>query len=242
MRDGQKLNLRQYRYLDLVTALFVTVLIISNVASSAKIIDWGATLFNMPLAFDAGTILFPLSYIFGDILTEVYGYRRSRRVIWTGFLCLGLTSLAFWTVKILPGEEAWMAAGGPQAFTLILGGMSSGGIVLASLAAYFAGEFSNSIILAKLKVVTSGKWLWLRTISSTLVGEGIDTVIFILIASIFKVFPWQIFSTLIVTNYIFKVGVEVLMTPLTYWIVSNLKRVEKEDYYDRMTNFSPFRF
>jgi uncharacterized integral membrane protein (TIGR00697 family) len=231
---------RQYRYFDLVMAAFVTVLIVSNVASSAKIVDWGVSLFGVRLAFDGGTLLFPVSYIFGDVLTEVYGYRRSRRVIWTGFACLAVTAGVLWLVRIMPGEATWAAAGGQAAFEHALGGMSTGGIVLASLVAYWAGEFSNSFVLAKMKVLTGGRWLWTRTIGSTLVGEGVDSAIFIAVASLTGVFPWSLFLTLVVTNYIFKVAIEALMTPVTYRIVRFLKRTEREDWYDRETNFNPF--
>ncbi len=233
---------RAYRYLDLVMALFVTVLVVSNIASSAKIIDWGAAIFGIPLAFDAGTLLFPVSYIFGDILTEVYGYKRSRRVIWAGFACLALSALVFWVVRQLPGEASWEGYAGQGAYEAILGGMSSGGIVIASLAAYFAGEFSNSFILAKMKVATAGRWLWMRTIGSTLVGEGVDTVVFIAIASLAGVFPWGLFATLVLTNYLFKVVIEAAMTPLTYLVVARLKQAEQEDVFDRDTNFNPFLF
>jgi queuosine precursor transporter len=232
---------RNYHYFDLVMALFVTVLIVSNIASSAKIVDWGVSLFSLPLAFDGGTILFPISYIFGDVLTEVYGYKRSRRVIWTGFFCLTFSALTLWLVRIMPGEATWQASVGQAAFENVLGGMSTGGIVLASLAAFFAGEFTNSFVLAKMKLLTQGKWLWMRTIGSTLVGEGIDSVIFILVASLFGVFPWELFFTLVVTNYIFKCSIEVLMTPVTYQVVRFLKKSEKEDYYDYQTDFNPFR-
>jgi hypothetical protein len=231
---------RTYRYLDLITALFVTVLIVSNIASSAKIVDWGISLLGIPLAFDAGTLLFPLSYIFGDILTEVYGYRASRRVIWTGFACLALSALVFSVVRILPGEANWQKYAGDAAYLAILGGMSSGGIVLASLAGYWSGEFSNSFVLAKMKLLTRGRWLWTRTIGSTLVGELVDTAVFVIVASLFKVFPWELFLTLTLTNYLFKVGVEALMTPVTYLIVNTLKRAEGEDYYDWDTKFNPF--
>jgi len=231
---------RVYRYLDLVMALFVTVLIVSNIASSAKIVDWGVSIGSLPLAFDAGTLLFPVSYIFGDVLTEVYGFKKSRRVIWTGFGSLALASLVFAAVRALPGEAQWQGYAGQGAYDAILGGMSSGGIVLASLSAYLVGEFSNSVVLARLKVITSGKWLWLRTITSTLVGEGVDTVIFILVATLAGVFPWELFGTLVLTNYIFKVSIEVLMTPVTYAVVAFLKRAEQEDYYDRNTRFNPF--
>jgi len=232
---------RSYKYFDLIMALFVAVLIISNIASSAKIVDWGVSIFGIPLAFDAGTLLFPISYIFGDILTEVYGYQRSRRVIWAGFFSLALAAFVFWLVGQLPGESTWQGYAGDNAYQAILGGISSGGIVIASLAAYWLGEFSNSFVLAKMKILTNGRWLWSRTIGSTLVGEFVDTVIFVVVASAFKVFPWSLFFTLTVSNYFFKVGMEVLMTPVTYWVVGALKRSEHEDVYDRDTNFNPFR-
>ena len=144
-------------------AVFVTVLIVSNIASSAKIIDWGISLFGVRLSFDAGTLLFPVSYIFGDVLTEVYGYKRSRKVIWTGFACLGFSAVIFWVVEALPGAADWQSYAGDAAYQAILGGMSSFGIVLASMIAYWAGEFSNSVILAEMKVLTGGRWLWMRT-------------------------------------------------------------------------------
>lgn len=232
--------LRSYRYFDLVMAAFVTVLIVSNVASSAKIVDWGVSLLGVPLAFDAGTILFPVSYIFGDVLTEVYGYRRSRRVIWTGFACLAASALVLWLVRIMPAEAVWQESVGQAAYVNVLGGMSSGGIVLASLVAYFCGEFANSFVLARMKVLTGGRWLWMRTIGSTLAGEAVDTAVFVLIATLTGVFSWDIFATLVLTNYLFKVGIEAVMTPVTYRIVRFLKRAENEDHYDRGTNFNPF--
>jgi len=230
---------RVYRYFDLIMALFVTVLIVSNTASSAKIVDWGFSILGVRIAFDAGTLLFPISYIFGDVLTEVYGFKRSRRVIWTGFVLLGFSSLIFMLVRILPGEAQWQQYAGQTAYDAILGGMSTGGIVIASLAAYWVGEYSNSVVLAVMKVWTRGRFLWMRTIGSTLVGEGFDSVIFITIASLFKVFPWSLWVTLVLTNYIFKCGVEAIMTPFTYWVVSKLKKAESEDYYDTDTRFTP---
>src|SRR4030043_1289476 len=232
---------RDHRYLDLITALFVTVLVVTNIASPAKIVDWGFSIFGVRMAFDAGTLLFPVSYIFGDILTEVYGYQRARRVIWTGFFCLGLSSLVLWVVRILPGEATWQQYAGQNAYNAILGGMSSGGIVLASLLGYWTGEFSNSFTLARMKILTQGRWLWTRTIGSTLVGELVDSVIFIAVASLFKVFPWSLFITLVMTNYLFKCSIEALMTPGTYLVVNSLKRREHVDYYDRGTNFTPFQ-
>lgn len=234
------MNTKNYRFFDFILGVFIAVLIISNIASSAKIVDLGFSIFNIPMAFDAGTLLFPVGYIFGDILTEVYGYRRSRRVIWMGFFSLALAALVFWVIRILPGEVTWQGYAGDDAYQAILGGMSSGGIVLASLAGFWFGEFTNSFTLAKMKVLTNGRWLWSRTIGSTLIGELMDTVIFVVAASAFGVFPWSLFLTLTIANYLFKVAVEVIFTPLTYIIVRALKRAEGEDYYDRDTNFNPF--
>lgn len=234
------MNVKSYRFFDVILGIFVAILLISNIASSAKIVDLGFSIFNLPMAFDAGTILFPIGYVFGDILTEVYGYQRSRRVIWTGFFSLALAAMVFWVISILPGEATWQGYAGDPAYQAILGGMSSGGIVLASLAGFWLGEFSNSFILAKMKVLTHGRWLWSRTIGSTLAGQMVDTAIFVIVASAFGVFPWSLFLTLTIANYLFKVAVEVLLTPLTYLVVRALKRIENEDYYDRDTNFNPF--
>lgn len=231
---------KNYHYFDLIMAAFVTVLVVSNIASSAKIVDLGFSLLGVRMAFDAGTILFPVSYIFGDILTEVYGYQRSRRVIWAGFFALALSAVVFWLIQHLPGEAAWQGYAGDVAYSAILGGISSGGILLGSLAGYWSGEFCNSFVLAKLKVWTEGRHLWLRTIASTLAGEGVDTVAFVVVTTLLGVFPWSLFVTLTVTNYLFKCGVEALMTPVTYAIVGRLKRIENEDFYDRETNFNPF--
>ena len=232
--------MKPYKYYDLIMALFVAVVLISNIASAARIVS--LTVLGLPLSFDAGTLLFPLSYIFGDILTEVYGYQQSRRVIWTGFAAAGLMSLTFWIIRQLPGEAAWQGYAGDAAYDAILGGVSSGGIVIASLAAYLVGEFSNSFVLAKLKVVTQGRFLWVRTIGSTLIGEGVDSIVFVTAACVFGVFPWEIALTLIGSNYLFKVFIEVIMTPVTYAVVGFLKRAEHEDYYDTDTNFNPFRW
>lgn len=233
---------RTYRYFDLIMALFVTVLLTSNIASSAKIVDWGVALplIGLPLAFDAGTLLFPISYIFGDVLTEVYGYAASRRVIWAGFAMAGLMGLTLWVVARLPGEATWQQMTGQAAYDAVLGGVSQGGILVASILAYFCGEFSNSFVLAKMKVWTGGRYLWTRTIGSTLVGEGVDSAVFVTIACALGVFPWSVALSIIAANYIFKVGIEVLFTPITYRVVNWLKRAEQSDYFDRDTNFNPF--
>lgn len=208
-------------------ALFVAVLLISNVASS----KW---LVLGPFTFDGGTILFPLSYIFGDILTEVYGYRQARRVIWTGFLCAGLMAAIFWAVGVLPPAPGWE---GQEAYETILG--LTPRIVAASLVAYFCGEFSNSFTLAKLKILTQGRFLWSRTISSTLVGEGVDTFLFVAIG-FWGTLPTELLFAGVISNYIFKVGFEVLATPVTYGVVNFLKRAEGVDVFDYGTNFNPF--
>lgn len=236
------MDTKSFRYFDIILGIFIAVLIISNIASSAKIVDLGVSILNIPMAFDAGTLLFPVGYVFGDILTEVYGYKYSRRVIWTGFFSLALAALVFWVIGALPGESTWQGYAGDTAYRSILGGMSSGGIVLASLTGFLLGEFSNSFILARMKILTRGRWLWSRTIGSTLVGELVDSALFVIVASAFGVFPWSLFLTLTVTNYLFKVTIEVLMTPLTYLVVNALKRAEGEDHYDRDTNFNPFVF
>lgn len=218
---------KEFKYLHIVTGLFVAVLLISNIAST-KLLKFG------PFTFDGGTLLFPLAYIFGDILTEVYGYKRSRKVIWTGFLSLALATLTFYVVGLLPAAAEWTSQ---DAYMAILGFLPR--IALASLIAYFAGEFSNSYILAKMKIWTKGKKLWARTIGSTLVGEFVDTAIFALVAFLW-VFPTSVLIAIIISNYIFKVGVEVIFTPVTYKVVSFLKKHENEDYYDNKTNFNPF--
>ena len=219
---------RAYRYFDLIMAGFVAVLMISNVASS-KILLLG------PFTFDGGTILFPLSYIFADILTEVYGYARSRRVIWAGFGATFLMALVFALVGALPPAEGWEQQ---EAYQAILG--MTPRIVIGSLIAYFSGEFSNSWVLARMKIHTKGRWLWTRTIASTLVGEGVDTLLFVLIA-FWRVLPSGLLTSVIVSNYLFKCGLEALFTPVTYRIVNGLKRVEQEDYYDYDTDFNPFK-
>jgi len=220
---------KRYRFFDLIVGLFVAVLLISNIAST-KIVDiWKFT-------FDGGTVLFPLSYIFGDILTEVYGYRESRRVIWIGFFSALLMSLILGLIALIKPAEGWELQ---DAYMSILG--QTPRIVTASLIAYFAGEFSNSYIMARMKVFTGGRWLAARTISSTIAGQGVDTIIFVLIA-FYGIYDNSLLAAIIISNYVFKVLMEVVFTPLTYKIVNGLKRVEKVDYYDVKTNFNPFIF
>lgn len=229
-------NSRSLRYFDAVVVVFVAVLLISNVASAAKIVNLGLPI----LTFDAGTLLFPIGYVFGDILVEVYGYRRSRRAIWAGFASALLLSLTLAIVRWLPADPEWAMGVGDQTFDAVLGSLASGRIILASLAGYFFGEFSNAFIMARMKVITEGKWLWMRTIASTLVGELVDTLFFVVIAF---AGTWSsgLLVSIIVSNYIFKTVVEVAMTPLTYRVVAFLKKAEGEDYFDYDTDFNPFR-
>lgn len=218
---------KQFHYLDVITGLFISILLISNVASS-KITVLG------PFTFDAGTILFPFSYIFGDILTEVYGYGKDRKIIWIGVITNLLMAAIFMAVAALPSAPDWH---NQNAFNAILG--LTPRIVLASIIAYFVGEFANSFIMAKMKIFTKGRYLWTRTVGSTLIGEFFDTMLFVTIA-FYGVFSTNDLVALLLSNYIFKVGVEVLFTPITYAIVNFLKKVEHEDYYDFKTNFNPF--
>jgi uncharacterized integral membrane protein (TIGR00697 family) len=214
---------------DCVLAAFVAVLLISNVAST-KILLLG------PFTFDGGTILFPLSYIFGDVLTEVYGFRRARRVIWAGFGATALMALVLALVQRLPAAADWPHQ---EAFTAVLG--QTPRIVLASLVAYFAGEFSNSWVLSRMKVATRGRWLFARTIGSTLVGEGLDTLLFVVVAFA-GVLPGALLWSIVVSNYVFKVGFEAAATPLTYLVVNRLKAAEGLDVYDERISYNPFRF
>ena len=223
------LKKESFKYLDIITALFVTILIVSNITSS-KILDLG------PFTFDGGTILFPLSYILGDILTEVYGYKNSRRVIWIGFFCLSLTVISLYTVQLLPPNAEW---GSQSSYETILGIVPR--IVLGSFLGYFCGGFSNAFVMAKMKIWSKGKHLWKRTIGSTLVGEAFDTLVFALVAFT-GVLPTDILVTVILSNYIFKVGIEVIFTPITYTVVDYLKEKEKVDIYDKKTKFTPFHF
>ncbi|HEY4527184.1 MAG TPA: queuosine precursor transporter [Candidatus Paceibacterota bacterium] len=218
---------RTHKHLGTIAVFFVAVLLISNIAST-KIVQFGA------FTFDGGTLLFPLTYIFADILTEVYGFARARRVIWLGFLCAAVMSILLYIVQILPPAADWP---NQEAYNLILG--QAPRIVLASLIAYLCGEFLNSFVLAKMKVWTEGKRLWTRTIGSTVVGEFVDSTLFILIAFA-GVLPGSLLITLIISNYIFKTLIEVAFTPLTYKIVGYLKSQEGEDHFDRGTNFNPF--
>jgi queuosine precursor transporter len=225
---SNELNMvRNYKFLNFITSFFVAVLLISNITST-KVVEFGF------FTFDGGTLLFPISYIFGDVLTEVYGFKEARKVIWIGFICAAMMSLIVWIIGILPSASEWT---NQAAYDTILG--TTPRIVLASLIAYFSGSFSNSVILSKMKILTKGKWLWTRTIGSTIVGEGIDSLIFVGIA-FFGVYSMPLLISIFISNYIFKVGFEVVLTPVTYKVVAFLKNVEKVDTYDYETNYNPF--
>ena len=233
-----------YRYFDIIMAFFVAVLVLSNIASSAKIVDLGFSLFGIQLAFDGGTLLFPLAYVLADILTEVYGFKASRRVIWTGFAVLAFSALVFFILQALPAESSWEAQDGgavtgSAAYGIILGGMSSGGIVLASLAGYLVGEFFNSVLLSKIKVIMKGRFLWFRAVTSSLVGELLDSVVFVSIACFTGVFGWDLFISLALTNYILKCLIEALVLPVTYTVTRQLKKREGIDVYDVGVKYRP---
>jgi hypothetical protein len=208
-----------------VTAVFVTSLITANIIA-VKLVGIGY------LVFPASVIIFPLSYIFGDILTEVYGFERARLVIWLGFFCNLLVVIAIWLAKILPSASFWQ---GQAAYEQILGFTPR--LLVASFVAYIVGEFANSIVLAKMKITTQGRWLWTRTIGSTLVGEGFDSLVFISIAFFGTIPPSMMLST-IITQWLMKSVYEAAVTPLTYIIVNFLKREEGFDFFDRDTKFN----
>jgi len=219
---------RQYRHYDLVMAAFVTVLLCANVIGAAKVAQVGG------FSFGAGVLFFPISYVFGDVLTEVYGYARARRVVWAGFGALAFASFMSWAILAFPPAPGWPHQ---AAYETVFGGTPR--IVLASLVAYFCGEFCNSYVLAKLKLATSGRLLWSRTIGSTIVGEAVDSAIFYPIAFL-GVWSPDLVMRVMLTNYVLKVVWEIVMTPITYRVVNFLKRAEREDYFDRNTNFTPF--
>jgi len=227
---------KSYRYYDFVMAAFVTVLICSNFIGAAK----QATV-DLPLlgavTFGAGVLFFPISYIFGDILTEVYGYGRDRRVVWAGFGALIFASFMAWVVVSLPPAGSDFMKSYQANLEGVFG--NSWRIALGSMIAFWCGSFANSYTLAKMKIWTKGKWLWTRTIGSTLVGELVDSSLFYFIA-FYGIWATADLMKIVVAQYILKTSWEIVMTPVTYKVVAYLKRVENEDYYDRNTDFSPF--
>lgn len=211
----------------IITCLFVTCLLITNIVAG-RLVAWGQ------MTLTADLFLFPITYIFGDVLTEVYGFRRARITIWLGFAANLLMAAVFIFVISLPSPSFWEQE---SAYRTVLGFAPR--IVLASLVAYFVGEFSNSIILSRMKVLMAGKWLWTRTIGSTLVGEGVDTVVFMSIA-FSGLYEPGIFWGMVLVQYGWKVAYEILATPLTYYVVNRLKRSEGLDTFDRGINYNPF--
>jgi uncharacterized integral membrane protein (TIGR00697 family) len=217
-----------YRYFDFVMVAFVTLLLCSNLIGAAKVATVGG------FTFGAGILFFPLSYVFGDVLTEVYGYARSRRVVWAGFGALLFSALMSAVVVGLPPAPGYT---GQEAIESVFGGAPR--VVAASMTAYFFGEFGNSVTLAKMKVATGGRFLWMRTIGSTIVGEAVDSLIFYPLAFYGQ---WEdaLVLKVMVTNYVLKCTWEAIMTPVTYRVVAFLKEREHEDFYDDKTDFTPF--
>jgi uncharacterized integral membrane protein (TIGR00697 family) len=219
---------RVYRYYDFVMAAFVTVLLTSNLIGAAKVVTVG------PLTFGAGVLFFPMSYLFGDILTEVYGYARSRKVVWAGFAAMCFASVMAWVIVKLPPAASWE---GQAAVEAVFG--TTWRIGVGSLIAFFFGEFTNSYVMAKMKLYTQGRVLWARTIGSTIFGEAVDSLLFYPIAFL-GIWPTHLVMQVMCSNYAMKVLWEVFMTPVTYQVVGFLKRAEQEDYYDYHTRFTPF--
>lgn len=215
------------KYFLYVAILFVVVLMISNTTAS-KLIQLG------PFVVTGAIFVFPISYIFGDVLTEVYGYQASRKIIWSGFAALIFMSFWYWFIEILPPASFWP---NQEAFTTILGAVPR--ITLASMVAYFLGEFSNSYVLSRMKVWMNGKKLWMRTVGSTIVGEGVDSIVFVAVAFA-GTMPLNALLVVMGSGYLLKVVYEIIATPLTYFIVNKLKRAEGIDVYDRGINYNPF--
>lgn len=218
----------RYRFLDTLTIGFVVVLLVSNLVGP-KLCQLG------PLRVSGAQLLFPITYICGDVFTEVYGYAASRRAIWLGFFAMALLSVMGQVAVALPPAEGWH---NQEAFAIVFGLVPR--FAIASLIAYWAGEFTNSYTLAKLKVLTGGRWLWTRTIGSTVTGQAVDTALVILIA--FWGTPWKTIGEVIASSYFTKVVYETLATPLTYFVVNRLKRAEQVDTFDRDQDFNPFAF
>jgi uncharacterized integral membrane protein (TIGR00697 family) len=221
--------MKNYKYFTSITVFFVVVLIISNIVSTKIINIWWFT-------FDWWTIIFPLSYIFGDILTEVYWYKKTKKIIRLWFISSLLMSFIIYLVWMLPADPSWWLQNEYQAILWYVPR-----IVLASLIAYIWWEFSNSYIIAKLKILTKWKKLWVRLIGSTIIWQLIDTVLFVLIA-FYWTFDNNLLLVIIISNYIFKIWIEIFFSPLTCHIVNKLKNIEKEDYYDNNTDFNPLKF
>jgi uncharacterized integral membrane protein (TIGR00697 family) len=227
---------RQYRYFEFVMVAFVVVLVCSNLIGPAKIAEVNIPLWG-PYIFGAGVIFFPISYIFGDILTEVYGYSRARKVIWAGFGALIFAAIMAAIVVALPPASFWEHQ---KAYEVAFG--NAWRVVAASMIAYFCGEFVNSFVLAKMKIWTDGRALWARTIGSTVFGEAVDSAIFYPLAFYNPgIVPNDALLKVVIAQFVTKTLVEVVFTPVTYAVVGFLKRAENEDYYDHNTDFNPFK-
>ncbi len=234
-RIAKGANAGSFRYYEFVMAAFVTILICSNLIGPAKISQIDLPLVGV-ITFGAGVLFFPVSYVFGDILTEVYGYARARRVIWAGFAGLAFAATMAAVVVALPPAPFWDHQG---AYEIAFG--TTWRIAAASMLAYFCGEFTNSFVLAKMKVLTAGRWLWMRTIGSTIVGEGVDSLLFYPLAFYGSgIIPNEKLPLVMLAQFVGKVSVEIVFTPVTYKVVGFLKRAEQIDHYDHDTNFTPF--
>jgi uncharacterized integral membrane protein (TIGR00697 family) len=235
MNNSTSAVARQFKYYDLILGAYVCVLLCANLIGPAKV-----STITLPvigdITFMAGVLFFPISYVFGDVLTEVYGYARDRRVVWTGFAALAFAALMAFVIVNLPPAAAWREQ--QVAVEAIFG--STPRIVVGSIIAFWSGSFVNSYVLAKMKIWTQGRWLWTRTIGSTLCGELVDSVLFYFIA-FYGVWTLEQLVLVTATQYVLKSVWEVMMTPVTYRLVASLKRAENEDYYDRKTNFTPFK-
>lgn len=242
-KEKKPMTDKNYKYFSFIMAAFVTVILCSNLIGPAKIcqveLPFALPIIGTLLVFGAGNLFFPISYIFGDILTEVYGYARARKVIWTGFGAMIFATFMSQIVIHMPAHqpEPYNAVLQP-ALEIVFG--STGRIVIASIVAFWAGDFVNAYVLAKMKILTSGKHLWARTIGSTIVGQSVDSLIFYPVA-FYGIWSNEGLIAVVLFNFVFKVSVEIIMTPLTYKAVATLKKLEDEDYYDVSTNFSPFR-
>ncbi len=225
---------RHYKYYDLIMAAYVTILLCANLIGPAKVSTLHLPVFG-DITFVAGVLFFPLSYIFGDILTEVYGYARDRRVVWAGFGALAFAAFMAWVIVALPPAAEWTAN---QLHVAAIFG-NTPRIVAGSIVAFWCGSFVNSFVLARMKLLTRGRWLWTRTIGSTLCGELIDSALFYTIAFA-GVWDNDLLLKVMLTQYLLKTGWEIVVTPVTYRVVNFLKRAENEDYYDRGTHFTPF--
>ncbi len=221
---------KNFRCYDIIMVAFVTLLLCTNLIGAAKVVEIAG------FSFGGTLIFFPITYLFGDVLTEVYGYKHSRKVIWCGFTAMGFATFVTWLIVILPPAPGWEYQ---KEIEIVF--KTTPRLALASMLAYFAGEFVNSYVVAKMKVWTEGKWLWARLFASTVAGEAVDSIIIYPLA-FYKIWPAHLLIKVMITSYVFKVLWELFAMPLTYPFVRYLKRIENEDYYDRNTNFSPFSF